>query len=73
MRRRSPQQEAGEAAAPLPVDKAFVLQLGRETGPALDPFAGRVEHLCTGRRARFETFDDFRAVLGRLLEELTPR
>jgi hypothetical protein len=44
-----------------------VLQLSRETGPTLAPFAGRVEHLSSGRRARFQTFEDFLAALIRLL------
>ena len=61
----APPPEAPE----LPVGKAFVLQLSSETGPTLEPFRGRVEHLRTGRRARFDSFDDFRAALIRLLGE----
>ena len=62
--------EALHAAAPeLPTGKAFVLQLSRETGPTLEPFAGRVEHLATGRRARFATFEEFQAAVIRLLSE----
>jgi hypothetical protein len=53
----------------LPTDRAFVLQLSRETGPTLEPFAGRVEHLATGRRTRFATFEEFRAAMIRLLGE----
>ena len=72
-------QDAGAAQSPggatspsspeLPTGKAFVLQLSRETGPTLAPFAGRVEHLATGRRIRFETFADFQAAVIRLLTE----
>jgi hypothetical protein len=61
----------GEALAPeapeLPTGRAFVLQLSRETGPTLEPFNGRVEHLATGRRLRFENFADFRAAVIQLL------
>jgi len=46
-----------------------VLQLSRETGPALRPFTGRVEHLATGRRLRFESLMAFQAALTRLLTE----
>jgi hypothetical protein len=53
----------------LPVGKAFVLQLSRDTGPTLEPFRGRVEHLRTGRRARFETLEEFQAAVIRLLSE----
>ena len=54
-------------APELPTERAFVLQVSRETGPNLEPFSGRVEHLATGRRARFENFEDFRAAVIRLL------
>lgn len=57
----------------LPTSLAFVLQLSRDTGPTLQPFAGRVEHLSTGRRARFESFEEFRAAVMRLLNEMNPR
>jgi len=46
-----------------------VLQLSRETGPTLSPFTGRVEHLTTGRRLRFESLRAFQAALTRLLTE----
>ena len=64
----SPPAEAPE----LPTDKAFVLQLSRDTGPALEPFTGRVEHLATGRRLRFEGFAAFRAAVIRLLTDSKP-
>ena len=47
----------------------FVLQLGRETGPTLERFAGRLEHLASGRRLRFENAVAFRAAVTRLLTE----
>jgi hypothetical protein len=56
----------------LPTGKAFVLQLSRETGPTLTPFVGRVEHLATGRRLRFENRAAFEAALMRLLTETKP-
>jgi len=75
--RPRPTTEAGEApqlnAPELPAGKAFVLQLSRDTGPTLQPFAGRVEHLASGRRVRFATFEDFRAAVIRLLSEAKQR
>jgi len=56
------------AVPELPTEKAFVLHLGRDTGPRLEPFTGRVEHLSTGRRLRFATFEEFVAALTRLLD-----
>jgi len=62
----------GEQDGPwLPTEKAFVLQLSRDTGSTLHPFAGRLEHLSTCRRERFETLEDFLIALKRLLEETT--
>jgi hypothetical protein len=62
--------EAPPAEAPeLPTEKAFVVQLSGETGPTLEPFAGRVEHLASGRRLRFGDFAAFRAAVTRLLVE----
>ena len=76
-RRTRPTIDAGQApelnAPELPTGKAFVLQLSRETGPTLRPFAGRVEHLGSGRRARFASFEDFRAAVTRLLAESNQR
>lgn len=66
---KGPSQDAPE----LPTGKAFVLQLSHDTGLTLQPFAGRVEHLASGQRARFGSFKDFRAALARLLSEARPR
>jgi len=67
---RSTPPEAPPPELPeLPTGKTFVLQLSRETGPALRPFTGRVEHLATGRRLRFESLTAFQAALIRLLTE----
>src|SRR5262245_25475094 len=63
----TPSREAPE----LPTEKAFVVQLTRETGPDLQPFAGRVEHVVSGRRLRFEGFEAFRAAVTRLRTDAT--
>lgn len=76
-RRARPRTGAGDApplnVPELPTGKAFVLHLSHDTGPTLEPFAGRVEHLATGRRVRFTTFEDFRAAVIRLLSEAKQR
>lgn len=54
-------------SATLPYDKAFVVQFTAETGPSLEPVAGRVEHLRTGRRSRFASIDEFLACIATLL------
>ena len=67
----------GPAATPappaepeLPPWKAFVVQFSRDSQAASKVFAGRVEHLNTGRRARFRSGEDLLAVLTRLLSQL---
>jgi hypothetical protein len=56
-------------ASLLPSDKAFVVQLVRATDPELRVFSGRVEHLASGRRRRFETVGQFLEQVARLLAE----
>jgi hypothetical protein len=70
--RPGPKADLPEAPE-LPTGKAFVLQLSRETGPTLEPFAGRIEHLASGRRLKFESFAAFQAAVGRLLTEAKQR
>ena len=67
--RGTPPESSPSELPELPRGKAFVLQLSRETGPTLKPFTGRVEHLATGRRLRFEGWTAFQAALTRLLAE----
>jgi hypothetical protein len=71
--RKMPDESRAEASPPappeLPPEKAFVVQLSGQTGPTLEPFAGRVEHLASGRRLRFGNFATFRAAVIRLLAE----
>jgi hypothetical protein len=54
-------------AAELPTERAFVVQLTRGTGPGLEPFVGRVEHIASGRRLRFGDFAGFREAMTLLL------
>ena len=67
--RRARSKASSQEAPALPTDKAFVLQLSQETDPTLTPFVGRVEHLASGRRLRFDDFAGFHAALTRLLTE----
>ena len=54
----------------LPAWKAFVVQFSQETVAHTENFAGRVEHLSSGRRAGFRSRQELLAVLERLLDEL---
>jgi hypothetical protein len=53
----------------LPVWKAFVVQFDRLSGGSTGTFAGRVEHLSSGRRTHFASRDELVAALGALLDE----
>jgi hypothetical protein len=57
----------------LPSEKAFVLQLARSTDRQLRSFSGRVEHLASGRRRRFESVGQFLEQVTRLLHDLEAR
>jgi len=54
----------------LPVWKAFVVQFSRETGAQTGTFSGRVEHMSSGRRARFGSPQDLITVLHTMIEQL---
>ena len=46
------------------------MQFSTETSPESDVFSGRVEHLNSGRRARFVSKKELLAVLERMLREI---
>jgi hypothetical protein len=54
----------------LPAWKAFVVQFSRETDRGAEIFAGRVEHLSSGRRAHFESAEELVRSLSRMLDTL---
>jgi len=68
--RRRPAASANAEAPTLPVYKAFVVQFTRETRTHTGTFAGRVEHISSGRRARFTSPQELLAVLTKMLDEL---
>jgi hypothetical protein len=59
-----------EEVPTLPVWKAFVVQFSRETGAQPGTFVGRIEHMNSGRRARFASAQELVAALGKMLEQL---
>jgi hypothetical protein len=71
--RRNRSAAPGTGAAPdpvLPAWKAFVVQFSREAGKGPGSFAGRVEHLNSGRRARFGSPAELVSILESLLHEV---
>jgi hypothetical protein len=51
----------------LPYARAFVVQFTADTYAGLEYAAGRIEHLETGRRERFESADDLLLWISALL------
>ncbi|HEY7202838.1 MAG TPA: hypothetical protein VIA61_00995 [Methylomirabilota bacterium] len=51
----------------LPYARAFVVQFTADTDAGLEYAAGRIEHLETGRRERFESADDLLLWISALL------
>jgi len=54
----------------LPSWKAFVVQLSHDTTPESGIFAGRVEHLGSGRRQRFASGKELLSVVMSMLSDL---
>lgn len=74
----SPEESAARGGAQepgptLPPWKAFVVQFSDETKTAGGIFSGRIEHLNSAHRARFESPEELLAVLQRMLEEFAQR
>ena len=65
-----PMPDVAHAVPELPAWKAFVVQFSRDAGARSGICAGRVEHLSSGRRARFASRDELLEVLTRLLADL---
>jgi hypothetical protein len=60
------QNRAGNGTA-LPYAKAFVVQFAADTDPSLEHASGRIEHLQSGRQARFASMTDLVARIAALL------
>ena len=54
---------------PLPTENAFLVQLAGGVDPALGELAGRVEHLESGLRARFGSWEELFALFARMLSQ----
>jgi hypothetical protein len=50
--------------AGLPADRAFVIQLRADADPGAGVLRGRIEHIGSGRAARFESVDELVGYLG---------
>jgi hypothetical protein len=58
------------AARPLPVERAFVVQLHATAAMAQGQLSGRVEHVLSGQAAHFDTLDELLAFMARVLAAL---
>lgn len=69
---RPPSSAAGNTGSgpELPAWKAFVVQFSRDADAHAGGFSGRIEHLSSGRRARFASREDLLAILEHELEDL---
>ena len=69
---RAPRRAASESddVPALPVWKAFVVQFSRETHTQTGIFSGRIEHLSSGRRARFGSKEELFTAVSEMLDQL---
>lgn len=57
----------------LPAEGAFVVQFSSETNPRQGRFAGRVEHVVSGKSCRFQTLNECLGFIRELLDQRAPR
>lgn len=55
-------------AAPLPADRAFVVQFRAPGATGGELFVGRAEHIASGDAARFRSVEDLIAFVTKVLE-----
>jgi hypothetical protein len=65
-----PTVEAAEA--PLPAERAFVVQLRPQAEPRGNLFVGRVEHIASGAAARFSSVESLIAFITQVLMPAAP-
>ena len=53
----------------LPTDRAFLIRLSSDAEPSPNHLCGRIEHVQTGRRARFDTPEELQAFVILVLSE----
>jgi hypothetical protein len=53
--------------APLPAERAFVVQLRAQADPRADLFVGRAEHMASGTAARFGSAQELIAFITQVL------
>jgi hypothetical protein len=56
-------------AAVFPSSRAFVVHIPLEADPGLREFSGRVEHVKSGKSARFGALEELRKFMARTLRE----
>lgn len=69
-RSASARESSARDVPTLPVWKAFVVQFSRDTRATDGPFAGRIEHMSSGRRAPFYSAEEFMAAMRTMIEQL---
>jgi hypothetical protein len=70
MEKKSTRQGIGRTPAsepPLPAERAFVVQLRAQSGPADDLFLGRAEHMATGTAERFASAEELISFIEKVL------
>jgi hypothetical protein len=62
-----PHPEPDVTQAPLPAERAFVVQLRAQADPSGDLFVGRAEHIASGAAARFGSAAELIAFIANVL------
>jgi hypothetical protein len=68
MEKKATERRAPRASeAPLPAERAFVVQLRAQADPSEELFVGRAEHIASGATARFDSAETLIAFVTQVL------
>jgi hypothetical protein len=71
-KKTSPQSAVDTVGAPLPAERAFVVQFRAPADVGGDVFVGRVEHIASGTTARFGSAEELITFITRVLVPGSP-
>jgi hypothetical protein len=72
MEKTTPHRSSEATEAPLPAERAFVVQFRAQTAAGADIFVGRIEHMASGEATRFGSAEDLLAFVAKMLAPMQP-
>jgi hypothetical protein len=63
-------QTLAQQAPALPTNRAFVVQFSRQVGESSDHWAGRIEHIVSGRATHFTSWAELQTFMKQILAQV---